>query len=239
MQSSAMKYLCLYFLLLSNISFSQVNNGIIEFGLTLGSDEKLENDVVLKDYYRSAVDNAKYLKFTLLFTRDTAEFIINENLAPDEMAIRMAKAFSSTKGNVFYSKESIIYDIENQFGKFMVRRSATNWDLSNETKLIDNYQCYKATSEYVIINEKGTFKYPVIAWYCPKIPFSFGPNGYAGLPGIILELQVKNATFGATSITLNTEKAIDFKKIDKSKIISEKEFEDIIRTKSKDMFESK
>lgn len=234
-----MKYLCLYLLLISNISFCQVSNGRIEYGLTLGSDEKLENNAVLKDYYRSAVDNAKYLKFTLSFTRDAGEFITNESLAPDEMALRMAKAFSSIKGTVFYSPETIIYETETQFGKFVVRKSTTNWELSDETKLIDAYKCYKAISEYVVINEKGTFKYPVIAWYCPKIPYSFGPNGYGGLPGIILELQVKNAVFGATSIKLNINKAINFKKIDNSKILTEKEFEEIMRTKAKDMFDSK
>lgn len=31
-----------------------------------------------------------------------------------------------------------------------------------------------------------------MAWYCPSIPFNFGPIRYNGLPGMILELTEKN-----------------------------------------------
>ena len=27
------------------------------------------------------------------------------------------------------------------------------------------------------------------AWYAPKLPFKFGPKGYNGLPGLILEIK--------------------------------------------------
>jgi len=234
-----MKHLYLSLLLISNISFCQINNGIIEYGLNFGTDEKLENNSVLKDYYRSAVSNAKYLTFKLSFTRDIGKFIVNESLASDETGLNMTKAFSNLKGTVFYSPEAIIYETETHFGKFVVSKPSDNWTHVNETKVIDTYQCYKATTEYIVVNEKGTFKYPVIAWYCPKIPFSFGPNGYGGLPGMILELQVKNVVFGATLIKLNTNESIDLKKIDDTKVITEKEFEDIIRIKSNEMFDSK
>ena len=52
------------------------------------------------------------------------------------------------------------------------------------------------------VNSKGKFVHPVIAWYCPEIPYKFGPAGYGGLPGMILELQEKNNVFGAIKIEL-------------------------------------
>ena len=69
--------------------------------------------------------------------------------------------------------------------------------ISTETKKIDNYTCYKATTEYVVTNPKGTFKHPVVAWFCPEIPISHGPNGYGGLPGLILEIQIRKTLLGA------------------------------------------
>ena len=99
--------------------------------------------------------------------------------------------------------------------------------LENETKQIGAYLCYKATSEQVVVNPKTTFKHPIVAWYCPSIPFNVGPKGYSGLPGLILELQVRNITWGATKIELSKENKI-IEKPKKGKLITEEEFKKII-----------
>ena len=99
--------------------------------------------------------------------------------------------------------------------------------MENETKQIGAYLCYKATSEQVVVNSKGTFKHPIVAWYCPNIPFNFGPKGYSGLPGLILELQIRNITWGVTKIELSKENKI-IEKPKKGKLITEEEFKKII-----------
>ena len=53
------------------------------------------------------------------------------------------------------------------------------WNLSNETKKIGSFLCYKATTTF-----RGRH---YIAWYSPDIPLSFGPWKLQGLPGLILE----------------------------------------------------
>jgi GLPGLI family protein len=73
----------------------------------------------------------------------------------------------------------------------------------------------------------GVFKRNVVAWYCPKIPVSFGPKGYGDLPGLILELEEKNITFGAKKITLNPTNII-IEKPSKYKIVSEIEYEKMV-----------
>jgi GLPGLI family protein len=98
--------------------------------------------------------------------------------------------------------------------------------LTNETKLIDNYLCYKATNIYKVTNDIKTFLHPVIAWYCPQIPYRYGPNGYSNLPGLILELQVRNVVFGAKVIKLDSELDFDLKFLDKIKILRGKEVDD-------------
>ncbi|BFG69603.1 hypothetical protein KACHI17_04840 [Sediminibacterium sp. KACHI17] len=54
-----------------------------------------------------------------------------------------------------------------------------DWKISPETKEIKGYTCQKATTEF-----KGRF-YEV--WFCPKVPYPYGPWKLGGLPGLILE----------------------------------------------------
>lgn len=63
-----------------------------------------------------------------------------------------------------------------------------DWELIPDSKIIQGYTCYKATVEVFKINSK-TEKEVVEVWYAPSLPFSFGPNDYYGLPGLILELK--------------------------------------------------
>ncbi|MGY3793635.1 GLPGLI family protein [uncultured Aquimarina sp.] len=67
--------------------------------------------------------------------------------------------------------------------KFLIEETLEpqEWELTNKVKKIDQYICYKAIL-------KNTDK-KVEAWYTNKIKASYGPKGYYGLPGLILELK--------------------------------------------------
>jgi GLPGLI family protein len=97
-------------------------------------------------------------------------------------------------------------------------------------KEIEGFLCYKATSTNIVINQKGTFRFPIIAWYCPKIPLSFGPNGYGNLPGLILELQVRNVMYGVKKIDLNLKKPSVLAKPKDYPVITDEQFNKIIKT---------
>ncbi len=60
---------------------------------------------------------------------------------------------------------------------------AYDWKITGETKKINNYHCIKA-----ILKCEGC-KNPVEVWFTPEIPVPFGPAGYGGLPGLILEIK--------------------------------------------------
>ncbi|MGY3793634.1 GLPGLI family protein [Aquimarina sp. 433] len=68
------------------------------------------------------------------------------------------------------------------------------WELTEETKKIDQYRCYKA----ILKNSDKK----VEAWYTNKIKASYGPKGYYGLPGLILELKEgeKKVSFDKVSL---------------------------------------
>ena len=56
-----------------------------------------------------------------------------------------------------------------------------NWKILSETKKIDGYICQKATG---ICKGRN-----YVVWFCPDIPYSFGPWKLNGLPGLIMEAE--------------------------------------------------
>src|SRR5690606_19906374 len=58
------------------------------------------------------------------------------------------------------------------------------WQITNETKKIKDYTCYKATTTF----RGNTFE----AWFTPDIPINAGPWKWYGLPGLIVEATDKD-----------------------------------------------
>ena len=111
-------------------------------------------------------NNGMYLKLAKLITEYNSIYYYNFNCGT------VQKGF-----NAYGEDISILYDISN-----------FKWKLENEYKIIDVYKCFKASTSYMVKNEAGVFKKNVTAWYCPELNFHFGPKGFWGLPGLILEL---------------------------------------------------
>ena len=60
------------------------------------------------------------------------------------------------------------------------------WQLTRETKKLIGFDVKKATA---IVDSTTT----VTAWYAPSIAIKDGPGIYNGLPGLILEVEIKNS----------------------------------------------
>lgn len=101
------------------------------------------------------------------------------------------------------------------------------WHITTETKIIDQYQCYKATYTFDYLARDQKLKTTVVtAWFAPSLPYSYGPKNYHGLPGLILELTDNSVTFLVSKIELLTEE-IQIK-FPKGKVIQKEEFEKAI-----------
>ncbi|MDE5713803.1 MAG: GLPGLI family protein [Muribaculaceae bacterium] len=61
------------------------------------------------------------------------------------------------------------------------------WEISDESKEIIGYQCFKATADYR--GRRWT------AWFTPEIPVQDGPWKLCGLPGLILEASDNHREF--------------------------------------------
>lgn len=226
-----MKSIYIIILFCSFSCLGQIKNGTIEYGINIEMLEGLKENGPFKRLYSEAVYNAKNLSFNLTFNGQNSIFTIINGVVVGDNSTQSAVIASGYKGAVYQSKEVSYSEIEKGFGNYLLKNEPSDWVLVNETKEIQDFLCFKATAVKTIINENGTFKFPVIAWYCPKIPLAFGPNGYGNLPGLILELQVRNVLFGVKKIDLNQTKAPVLVNMKDYKIVTEKELDEIMEKK--------
>ncbi|MDJ1504277.1 GLPGLI family protein [Xanthocytophaga agilis] len=95
------------------------------------------------------------------------------------------------------------------------------WQLSDQTKQIQGITCKKAT--YYNAERKRN----LTAWYAENIYLSSGPDGYSGLPGLILELDSNNGEMLATATKIELRKLTKDELVKapvKGKPITENEF---------------
>ncbi len=78
----------------------------------------------------------------------------------------------------------------------------------------------------------------VTAWYTPMIPVKNGPSEYAGLPGLILELNFYRTTILCSKIVLNPNDSEEIKPPKKGKEVSRQEYNKIIKVKMEEMREN-
>lgn len=100
-----------------------------------------------------------------------------------------------------------------------------DWNITTENKEIINKKCTKAT-----LKENPT----IVAWFTSEIPVSFGPMGYYGLPGLILQLETPSKNYIIQEISVSKEN-ISIKAPDKGKEISREDF-DALKKKKQESF---
>ncbi len=78
----------------------------------------------------------------------------------------------------------------------------------------------------------------VTAWFTPQIPIGNGPGEYAGLPGLILELNVHRTTLLCSKIVLNPKEQEKIVPPSKGKGVTREEYNKIIKEKMDEMREN-
>jgi GLPGLI family protein len=218
----------IFLLLLSYLSHSQ-NSFYVEYNLKIAREEGLfKNNNYLKEMLDKSVSNQQPIVFKLEINDTISKFSkIKNEIDTSDKVINFAVSIANYTGIVFNMNNTFILKQSSLLGNnyFVKYPIINNWKITNETKLIDNYLCYKATNVYKVVNDVKTFNHPVTAWFCPSLPYKHGPNGYGNLPGLILELQVRNSTYGATLISNNRKNDVSVNQIKNIKIITISELE--------------
>lgn len=155
----------------------------------------------------------------------------------------------------FMGKEFLIKDV----------LPTLEWKLESETKVIGGYTCYKATAVKPVDgsdfrnyrmkekkeDEKGQkekttnfmddYEMPkevmITAWYTPEIPVNQGPEGYWGLPGLILEVNDGKTIILCSKVVMNAKEKAEIKAPKIGKEVTQKEYDEIVTAKMKELQE--
>ncbi len=166
-----------------------------------------------------------YLHYTLKFNRNEAVFKRDLQMASDNGLNPNGVARGISSSGIYYWNISenlklLQFSVPTKTWLVHSKLDGMDWKIGKETKTIKGYLCRKATAPYKL---NGIKKLVLTAWFCPALPFQFGPLEAAGLPGLVLALERNNFYFYASEIKLSSKKT-NLKRPDKGKVVTEKEY---------------
>lgn len=208
--------------------FAQHKSGIVEYGIT-SVDVPVKDGNVPNDMVQSLIEIAKTQKFELKFNSASSGFNPVKSLSNEKYDVNLINLanIAYTTSEIYFvdvaRKSLITKNDDNTLVKSTALKSS-DWEISKETKKIDNYLCYKATYNFKYVARNNQIKTKTItAWFAPSLPFSYGPIEFHGLPGLILELNKDYTTYSAQKIVLqDNDIKIDFPK---GKTITKEEYD--------------
>ena len=235
-----LKQIVIVIILLTNSTISSQNNeSHARVKVTYGIKTHLDKNIRKHKYLIGAFPDitpkmesvSSEFEFLLFFNNKSSLFFIEKKLYSDNEVADLVGTHVGYYGRIKQqSTNYITEELQEDFGRFLVSRPYQEWQLHDESKMIDNYLCFKATTFYTITNPVGEiFKYDFTAWYAPELPYKYGPAGYGNLPGLIIELQGGSFTYGVKKIEFFKEnensKFNKMPKLKRLKQIDEEEFE--------------
>lgn len=234
--------------LLFKISYSQEITGIASYKSFAKFDLKLDSTKVNSEMQKQItqlVNQQTQKEYELRFNNFESVFKEKEILETPGYSLFPGATVTISGGfGALYEnlKENRTTDQKDLYGKlFLVKDTLKkqDWKLEKETKNIGEYTCFKATrtriSENASTGEKKEI--PIVAWYTPQIPIAFGPLGFGGLPGLILEITDGDLSYLCNQIILNPKNGVDVAEPSKGKKVSREEYEKIETKKTKEIQE--
>lgn len=178
---------------------------------------------------------------------------------------RMMSSMMGGGGTYYKNVKEKMFTVDKEFmGKeFLVVDSLPklNWKLESESKKIGDYTCFKATAvkpvdasdmrnyrekkkkegeeKKATTNFMDDYEMPkeitITAWYTPEVPINQGPEGYWGLPGLILEVNDGKTVVMCSKLVMNTKDKVEIKAPKNGKQVKQKEYDEIVAKKMEEM----
>jgi len=200
------------------ISMNPISNKLVDSIL-----KKQKTRKHIEPYIRKMLQNSKDVKGVLLFSNVESLYVVEDKMKNEGTAMNLTYLAAGAKSKYYSNSKEKDYFKKIEVGEVLrVENLPLKWKITQETKMMGSYQCFKAVAKQKVREDKPTRM--VEAWFTPMVPVNFGPKEYFGLPGLILEVSYDQFFIKATSITLNPKEEIKIEKPNKGKRMTEKEY---------------
>lgn len=207
-------------------------SGIVTYKIQIAFDEEAMSIDKKYGLLQNAIDASEEMEYVLAFKDKESNFYLADDDNLDKVAVNTVSALVGVRNMTYHNLETkeTLHKI-NADGliikkdEFVIKENGNmQWEITNETKRIDTYLCYKATTVKTITKNGKEFQETVTVWFCPELPYAFGPAKYAGLPGLILEIQEKNIGIMVKSISFDPNRSVEISVPKAKKVISQQEY---------------
>jgi GLPGLI family protein len=194
-----------------------LNTDKSEASLEKISREQPETYAAYGEGMRSMQRHMQNLQFSLDFTQGQSHWQLEEVAVPDDMEEKMyyqtaviiaTEAKSEYFTDLTKGERMFRANLNGGFVNVLKNSNKYTWTITGEEKCVGGRTLYEATTQEEQTDNKGDEMIKKIsAWYTPDIPVPFGPSGYDGLPGLILEVKFgdeQNAGFEAAIIEFDS-----------------------------------
>lgn len=222
------------FILISFLLQGQIQSGKVIYTLKKNLKNVLSSkELTSASFQNDFLEIGESLHFELQFNGTESEFKLSESMSIDKNEFKTRMAIFILRGNsVFYTnlKNQNLIEYREYIGEKLIITNSLHkytWELTNDSKKIKGYNCYKAVGiKYGSDKNGNTTEHPIIAWYTPEISFQYGPYESSGLPGLVLEYELGQFKWITDKITLDKkERVIEIdtsgRKITEKEIINE------------------
>lgn len=205
-------------ILLSNF-FIYSQTSLVNYNVDIRKKLDIKKDSSEKYFDRkinNLIRSAEEGDYRLIYTNTKSVFIEEEKMEVDNS--QQANRNSIFVSGSWYKnlKDSLNIRQKSSLGELFNISHPINiydWKITNESKYISGYLCYKAIASMTVNNIISNKKEQNVteAWFAPDIPVPFGPAGIDGLPGLVLVCSKNNGTinFFATKIIFDIDLKID------------------------------
>lgn len=227
----------LHYILFIGITFFSIEEGIAQEGEIVYRAEVLDKFAQTTDLRAKKINREISLqKYSLRYTRDVSFYDQLPYVPEYETSARIAQITAHFTAPYYQDpiqRETYqLHKIKDKQYTVSSTYRMQNWKFTNESKVIDGYNTLKATLS--VYDEISAHTFEMEAWYTPEIPLPYGPAGFGGLPGLILELKYSPVVLVAEKITQNPRNGIKKIKVpSKENIISTSEFVKLMRANRK------
>tara|TARA_R110002124_G_scaffold89643_5_gene229206 strand:- start:29313 stop:30092 length:780 start_codon:yes stop_codon:yes gene_type:complete len=189
------KIILIIFITLVNIQvFSQKNDicGSIDYTCTTNLAYKYQEKYNLKFNSKFSLSEEVDIKYS----KNKED---KNNSSKGETRISIAGRKNLTPKIFYNTKKDFYFSDVWDDSELIVKETPFkwNWDIKEKFKQIGRFRCQMATIKFRGRN--------YIAWFTNKIPTSFGPWKFQGLPGLILEVYDNDRVFYITADKIHIE----------------------------------